>query len=93
MENMDANDELTEPQKIWADICPYTWRIKDDDPMILEVLDSKTDSVLMRIYVGAILEASGRTAILEHCMELENSPWVDSWHETDPKSVWKILKK
>lgn len=92
MENMDANNQMIE-QQVWAEICPYTWRIKEDDPMILEVLDSKTDKVLTRIFVGAILEASGRTAILEHCMELENSPWVETWHETDPNSVWKILKR
>lgn len=93
MENLDADDVLDAQKKIWAEVCPYEWRIKEDDPMILEILDSASGKVLTKIFVGAILEAAGRTAILEHCMELENSPWIESWHETDQKAVWKILKR
>lgn len=62
----------------------YTWDIDDEDRMFIRICHGK--QLLFRIFVGEVLDFVGRNKIEEHIREIENSPWIKSWHPTQGKA-------
>lgn len=77
----------------WKDRPRYEWRISSQDSLLIDIIDTESDTIIATFFIGAIMEMAGRTAILDYCMTLENSPWVESWHDTERLKTMNILKR
>ena len=39
---------------------------------------------VMQIFLGEAIESTHRFLVESHIQEIENSPWISLWHDTDP---------
>lgn len=54
-----------------------SWNIEKDS-MIVEIKYS--GKTIMSFFLGEALEVVGRKEIMKHIKEIENTPWIYSWH-------------
>lgn len=69
----------------------YTWANDPDDPMI--VIIKHQDQILMRFFLGDVMEGAGRHRIMKHVQHCDHAPWLPHWREEAEQSVLDTLSK
>jgi hypothetical protein len=67
----------------------YTWNLSKTDPMIIEIFHN--GNKIMGIFLGEAMESAGRTQVMRHVKECDNTPWLMRWHD-DPFEIIKNSK-
>lgn len=61
-----------------------TWQLDKEDPMTICIYknaeDYKSNTPMMRIFLGEAIESAGRVAVMKHIQEIERTPWIRPWH-------------
>jgi hypothetical protein len=60
----------------------YSWDLDKKDPMVIVIFCN--GKRVMSLFLGEAMESAGREEIMKHVAEIENSPWIRTWHKVTP---------